>query len=297
MIPKTLGPVWNKTFWSMYSFSPADLIKLTMSNGEPASQEVKVWVLYKDMFCPADHFQIKMSNVVGSKEEPASQEMKVWVSHRDSFSPADLIKLKMSNVEPASQEMKVWVSDKDMFSPSDLIKLKMSNVVGSKELVGRCMVSLAPITSQEPEAGKGMGRIQLTCLYRSLGSFKSEEVQTADKGILSYRMIKITKLGRTMTITAILKVNDEKFVCGPVTNYQGGEHVFYFGNTKDFYGVPYDAEISLQVFQRSLTDVAMSVDHYVLEERNDAGFFDRAVKLEEADGGVVHMQLRYMPYF
>ncbi len=55
--------------------------------------------------------------------------------------------------EPMSQEMKVSVYDKDMFNAKELVTLNLGNAVGSKELLGRTLVKLAPISAQVRENG------------------------------------------------------------------------------------------------------------------------------------------------
>jgi hypothetical protein len=43
--------------------------------------------------------------------------------------------------------MQVSVSDKDMFSAKELISFNLTSTFGAKELLGRTLIRLAPITS------------------------------------------------------------------------------------------------------------------------------------------------------
>jgi hypothetical protein len=52
--------------------------------------------------------------------------------------------------------------------------------------------------------GKGCGRLQLTCLYRSFQSFKSEEISTAALGVCTVRVVSVSAAhthARTHTCT------------------------------------------------------------------------------------------------
>eukprot|EP00798_Chlamydomonas_sp_ICE-L_P011465 gene11465-34179_t len=130
---------------------------------------------------------------------------------------------------------------------------------------------MKPISMQEPECveqwhnlgegdwtrpeepGKGCGKILLACEYRSLENFRPTEVQTAELGIMTFRILRCKNLGahggEAITISCIVKCGRDKFTTGLVTGK--ADHVFMTRNNKDFYATRFDASVNIQIMEKN----------------------------------------------
>lgn len=233
--------------------------------------------------------------------------------------------------EPNSQEMRVTVYDKDFFSAKELLSLNVGNAIGSKELLGRVSVRLNQITKQEPEpltkwyhlgegdwsapegCGKGAGRIKLTCLYRSLETFRSDELAVAERGVLMVRIQQAEKLPRgvgankRMSVYVRVKCGDQVAITPTVTS--DGNHQFASRNIFEFYDIKFNANIKLKVIEKTaavddeigdvdlgVSEVASAHDVNPLTGKKEHGLLLRAFPLENTSGALVAV-LRFAPYF
>uniref|UniRef100_A0A7S0RQP9 C2 domain-containing protein n=1 Tax=Chlamydomonas leiostraca TaxID=1034604 RepID=A0A7S0RQP9_9CHLO len=233
--------------------------------------------------------------------------------------------------EPTSQEAKVSVYDRDMFSAGDLLKLDVKGAFFAKELLGRTLVKLAPITSVEPAphtawyhlgeglwsnpegCGKGSGRIQLECIYRSFESFKKEEPLTATAGVVVVTIVAARNLvrgvnhGRTLTAFVKVRCGDKEEALPPVTSR--GDHSWTNRNVYEFYGIKFSSDVKFDVFEKGLaddclgsleipvSDVAAACDLNPLSGVRESGYMLRSFKLEDTESGDLMAALRYVPYF
>lgn len=218
--------------------------------------------------------------------------------------------------EPQSQEMQVTVSDYDLGSGS--------------EILGRCLVNLAPITATEPNpltqwyhlgsgdwsepggCGKGRGRLQLKIMYRSFHNFGLNESKEATMGVLVVRVTRVSGVSRSRKPTTVFCkffCNDDNYVTAPVMAKGGEDHVFGVRNSQEFHNVRFDTDVKVTVHERGLgdeelgfiempiTDIAECQDPNPLTGEPLGGTLVRTLKLEESDRGHIHVVLRYLPYY
>ncbi|KAJ9532490.1 hypothetical protein QJQ45_010556 [Haematococcus lacustris] len=232
--------------------------------------------------------------------------------------------------EPRSQELKVSVYDRDFFSAKELLTLNIGQTFGAKELMGRCLVKLAPVTAAAPEpvtawyhlgrgdwanpegCGKGEGKVQLRCAYRSFDSFKREEPLTADTGIVIVRVITAEHLQRApgrkntaMTAYVRVKCGDDSASVPPLTST--ANHTWTNANTLEFYDVKFSSNIKLKVMERALqddslgnlevlvSDIADACDFNPLSGGREHGFMLRHFPLEDGGGARLTASLRFVP--
>ncbi|GFH27534.1 C2 domain-containing protein, partial [Haematococcus lacustris] len=198
--------------------------------------------------------------------------------------------------EPRSQELKVSVYDRDFFSAKELLTLNIGQTFGAKELMGRCLVKLAP----------------LRCAYRSFDSFKREEPLTADTGIVIVRVITAEHLQRApgrkntaMTAYVRVKCGDDSASVPPLTST--ANHTWTNANTLEFYDVKFSSNIKLKVMERALqddslgnlevlvSDIADACDFNPLSGGREHGFMLRHFPLEDGGGARLTASLRFVP--
>ncbi|KAJ9533893.1 hypothetical protein QJQ45_026980 [Haematococcus lacustris] len=215
-------------------------------------------------------------------------------------------------------------------SVSELLTLNIGQTFGAKELMGRCLVKLAPVTAAAPEpvtawyhlglgdwanpegCGKGEGKVQLRCAYRSFDSFKREEPLTADTGIVIVRVITAEHLQRApgrkntaMTAYVRVKCGDDSASVPPLTST--ANHTWTNANTLEFYDVKFSSNIKLKVMERALqddslgnlevlvSDIADACDFNPLSGGREHGFMLRHFPLEDGGGARLTASLRFVP--
>ncbi|GAX85501.1 hypothetical protein CEUSTIGMA_g12917.t1, partial [Chlamydomonas eustigma] len=235
--------------------------------------------------------------------------------------------------EPKSQNMNISVFDKDLFSMSELIKLNFKDTIGSREVIGRALVSLKEVTAVEPQpvtnwyhlgegawgdpggCGKGCGRVQLRMTYRSFDNILPPEPIGAARGILLARVMKCSELnnsGKPLTIYCQIKCEEhEEYNTALVTAAPGQDHVFTWRNAVEFHDVRFDCNLKINVMERSVltgddklgfielpvTEIAKARDRNHVSDRDEAGHLAQSFRIEEADYGKIAVILRFVPYF
>ncbi|KAF5826768.1 hypothetical protein DUNSADRAFT_2082 [Dunaliella salina] len=167
--------------------------------------------------------------------------------------------------DPTREHMKVEVYDHDAISPMDILKLNFKEVLDAKELLGRCLVNVKPITSNIDKTskrrlpyeywydlgkgewdkvggcGRGRGRLQLSCLYRPFSDIPPLNPATGVSGILIFKIVqahrlpRAVRMGLKMSVNAEVRCGKQRQIVSTVTSE--GDHKWNNLNTLDFHGI------------------------------------------------------------
>eukprot|EP00200_Dunaliella_tertiolecta_P001773 CAMPEP_0202346946 /NCGR_PEP_ID=MMETSP1126-20121109/5518_1 /ASSEMBLY_ACC=CAM_ASM_000457 /TAXON_ID=3047 /ORGANISM="Dunaliella tertiolecta, Strain CCMP1320" /LENGTH=747 /DNA_ID=CAMNT_0048938425 /DNA_START=160 /DNA_END=2400 /DNA_ORIENTATION=+ len=220
--------------------------------------------------------------------------------------------------EPTREHMKVEVHDHDAFSPLDLLKLNFKEVLEAKELLGRCLVNLKPITEWCKEndspyecwydlgkgewnkvggCGHGRGQLQLSCMYRPFTSIQPLNPSSVVPGILIFKIIHAHRLprairaGQTMTVNAEVRCDKQREMVTAVTS--ADDHHWNNLNSAHFHGIKSTSECTVVVQDNTtgddefvgsidvkVQDVLKCQDLSPLSGTPEANFMARSFKLK-----------------
>jgi hypothetical protein len=168
------------------------------------------------------------------------------------------------------------------------------------------------------EKGEGQGQITLSMLYRSVDSFSMLELEASHErkraGLLLVSVQYATGLppaegGRHSQLYVRLRCDKQSFNSKTVV-CDNGHPVWDMMIPHEFHDVSHSAMLKIKVLEKtvaadeplgwaeiSMAELGEHADVDPLLGKPCQGFLANPLPLEEADGGSIKMELRYVPYF